>query len=265
MSSNGRIIWREAVVANSASAPRWKAPAGLKILVPGYAQWRWNQRERATVLFGSFVMAVGVGIFTWGTITALAVFAFAFGTHVVSTVDVMRQTAFPGFGRWMPWLSASGGLAVGVYGPAVCVASLVAWPASSHQADRETSSRYLVNYLAYRKDVPTRNEWIWIRPSRYRDGRVGQIVAIPGQEVEWTGNQLRVDGKRLWLATPCHSLHPPEEMAYVVPAKHFLVNTDTSRTARRSRSGGLELVPADEIAGRAWARLYPIQDRELLQ
>jgi|GEM_PF-1442135 len=265
MARNGRIVWQEGVGSKSASALRWKAPAGLKILVPGYAQWTWHQPERAAVLFGSFLMAVGVGIFTWGTGTGLAVLAFAFGTHVASTVDVVRQTAFPGFGRWMPWLSASGGLAMGVYGPVVGLAALVAWPVSSNQADLGRSSGYAVNYLAYRSHAPSRGDWIWVRPSRTRDGRVGKIIAAPGQEVEWTGNQLRVDGKRLWLATPCHSLHPPEEMAYVVPADHFLVNTGTSRSAGRSRSGGLELVPADQIAGRAWARLYPIQDRQLLQ
>src|SRR5262245_14529831 len=85
-----------------ADDPRARRRAGLRILVPGYAQWSWRQRERAAVLFGSFAMALIVATFCWGTRTGLAILAFAFGTHVVSVVDVVRQSAFPGFGRWAP-------------------------------------------------------------------------------------------------------------------------------------------------------------------
>src|SRR5262245_13218377 len=70
-----------------------QSPAGLGILIPGYAQWRWNQRERALVLFGSFAAALVVGAFAWGTATGAAVLAFAFAAHVVSVVDVFRQSA----------------------------------------------------------------------------------------------------------------------------------------------------------------------------
>ena len=48
-------------------------PAGLRILVPGYAQWSWRQRERALVFFGSFAAALLVGLFAWGTRTGAAV------------------------------------------------------------------------------------------------------------------------------------------------------------------------------------------------
>ncbi len=266
MSRSGRIIWREGVVPTAAAALRWKAPAGLKILVPGYAQWTWNQRERAMVLFGSFIMALGAGIFTWGTATGLFVLAFAFSTHVVSTVDIVRQTAFPGFGRWMPWLSASGGLAMGVYAPVFGLATLVAWPVTSTPRDGAPSSGYLVNSMAYRHHTPAYGDLVWIRPTRSRAGRVGRVIATPGQEVEWISNQLRVNGKRLWLGTPCHSLHPPEEIAYVVPANQYLVKPDASLdSSRSSKMGGLELIPAEQVAGQAWARTYPIQDRQLLQ
>src|SRR5262245_6136862 len=96
---------------------RSKSRAGILILIPGYAQWSWRQRERALVLFGSFAVSIAVGLFCWGTPTGLAILAFAFGAHVFSVADVVRQSAFPGFGRWAPWVSASGGLALGVYVP----------------------------------------------------------------------------------------------------------------------------------------------------
>src|SRR5262249_17491556 len=80
--------------------------AGLKVLVPGYPQWSWRQRGRASVLLGSYAAALGVGLFCWGTPTGFVVLAFAYGTHVVSVTDVIRQQAFPGFGRWVPALSS---------------------------------------------------------------------------------------------------------------------------------------------------------------
>src|SRR5438477_4641868 len=81
--------------------------AGLRILFPGAAQWSWRQRERAAVFFGSFATALVVGLFTWGTKTSVAILVFAFGMHVASAADAIRQGAFPGFGRWVPTVSAS--------------------------------------------------------------------------------------------------------------------------------------------------------------
>ena len=57
-------------------------PAGLRILIPGYAQWSWRQRERGLVFFGSFAAALAVGLFTWGTGASAAILMFAFVAHV---------------------------------------------------------------------------------------------------------------------------------------------------------------------------------------
>src|SRR5689334_15841911 len=54
MDSDGRAGERGA--RRGAHELRAKSRAGLKILIPGYVQWTWRQRERAAVLFGSFVM-----------------------------------------------------------------------------------------------------------------------------------------------------------------------------------------------------------------
>ena len=141
--------------------------AGLKVLVPGYAQWSWRQRERGLVLFGSFAAALAVGGFAWGTRTGLAVLAFAFGTHVVSVVDVIRQSAFPGFGRWVPLFSASTGLGLAMYAPALALASLVAWPAYRGGSTRDA---YLVDYGAYREVGPKRGDWVWLRAESALEG-----------------------------------------------------------------------------------------------
>lgn len=57
MDSDGRT--GERGVRSGAQELRGKSRAGLKILIPGYVQWTWRQRERAAVIFGSFAMAMG--------------------------------------------------------------------------------------------------------------------------------------------------------------------------------------------------------------
>lgn len=244
--------------------PREGTPAGLRILIPGYMQWTWRQRERAVILFGSFVAALGMGVFAWGTRTGTAVLVFAFATHVVSAVDVFRQNAFPGFGRWMPLASASGGLALGIYVPLLAVATFLAWPVMQEGAG---SAGFYVNCWAYHDSSPSRGDMVWLRWPGSRGGisPMGQIVAVEGQEVDWSANQLRIDGERVWLKPPCHSEDSPTQMAFRVPAGYVLVNPTSPGDSQTLTSSGPVMVANDQIAGRAWARAYPLRERQLLQ
>lgn len=239
------------------AGPRAKSPAGLRILVPGYAQWTWRQRERGAVLLGSFAAALGMAIFGWGTATGLAVLAFAFGTHVVSVVDVIRQSAFPGFGRWAPVASAGGGLALGVYAPALVVATFVAWPVAQGGVQPWGC---LVNCWAYRNSSPGQGDWVWLRSSPWGEPRVGRVVAKAGQEAHWSENQLRVDGQRRWVGSPFPPGRTPDDLVFRVPDGHVLVNPEPRATPSR-----LVILPEEQIAGRAWARSYPVRDRRLLR
>ncbi len=45
----------------------FESPVGLKMVVPGWPQFSWGQHQRGWVLVGSFVMALAVGLWTWGT------------------------------------------------------------------------------------------------------------------------------------------------------------------------------------------------------
>ena len=224
---------------------------GLKVLVPGYAQWCWRQRERALVLFGSFVMAiVGPARGHLGNLDrSLVVLAFAFTTHVASVVDVIRQSAFPGFGRWMPVASASGGLAA-AYAPVLAVASLLAWPVMHGGA---TDEGYLVNCWAYQAREPQPGEWVWMRSSPWGERHVGRVVAGPGQEVEWADQEFRVDGATLHAGTPFRSLFPPAQLAYKVPQGHVLVHPEAGLSA-----------PSASQSGRAWCWFPAIRSRAAL-
>jgi hypothetical protein len=170
--SRGRV---ESVVSE-------KRPAGLRVLVPGYAQWRWRQRERALVLFGSFVASLGVGVFVWGTRASFLILLFAFGTHVVSVADVIRQSAFPGYGRLVPMVSASAGLGFGCYAPAAALAMVYAWPGFGGE---RASDGYLINRGAYWSSPPATGETAWARlPTAAGRSRSG---SWPGLGSGWSG------------------------------------------------------------------------------
>src|SRR3954452_5776584 len=104
-----RRSWRGTASASAPTPTRAGGP-GLRVLIPGYPQWAWRQRERALVLIGSYAVALGVGLFAWGALIGVAILAFDYGTHAVSAADAVRQVAFPGLGRWVPTISATGGL-----------------------------------------------------------------------------------------------------------------------------------------------------------
>ncbi len=234
-------------------------PAGLRVLVPGLAQWGWRQPERALVLFGSFASALGAGLLAWGTWGGLLLLVFAFGTHVTSTADVIRQGAFPGFGRLVPWATASAGLGLGCYAPALLLATVLAWPGAS-AGGGPAADGYLVNRWAYDHREPVAGHWAWIDAGNGQPPRVARVLAGPGQAVSWTENRIRIDGKPPAFPV-AEAAGRPFEVAFEVPAGFLLVSDGGPPAAGVE---GLRLVARREVEGRAWARLYPVWDRRFL-
>lgn len=232
-------------------------PVGWMILVPGYPQWAWRQGERGAVYFGAFAGAFTVGLFAWGSGAGLAMLGLAFLAHVGSAADAIRQGAFPGFGRWVPAVTASVGLGLGCYAPALALASVVAWPDRPSGRDGEG---YLINRWAYRASEPSPGDWVWYRT---RSGcSLGRLVAGAGRAVEWSGKSLRVDGAPLrWL--PSASGGRPIDLAMEVPEGQVLLAPEGEPPGAAS-SCGLRLVPRGALVGRPWARLYPVWTRRLL-
>ena len=243
----------------SRSEPRIvPALIGLTFFLPGAPQWFWRQRERSLVFFGSFASSMAVGLFTWGTRTGLALVGFAYLAHVVSAADAIRQWSFPGFGRWVPTISASSSLAIGCYGPLLLVGSVVAWP--GHEGGG-TGAGYLVNRWAYGNRIPELGDRVWLaRDQGATAGRVVEVIARPGQNVEWTPRGLRVNGRRTELV-PFRSGKSPLGMEFQVPDGQLLV---TWRSGKAMGPNPWELVSAAQVEGRAWARFFPVWDRRLL-
>jgi hypothetical protein len=235
-------------------------PAGLKLVVPGWPQWCWSQRDRALVLAGSFLLSLLVGAWAWGTWVGWVFFAFAFFTHVTSITDALRQASFPAFSSRTAAVIVTANLGLLFYSPAALLLSILAWPGVSPQ---EIGTGYAVNCWAYRNASPRIGDWIWARLQSHGKPHAAQIVATPGQEVEWNGGAWRIDGLPIPLRASPRLTAWPQTCRFHVPSDQVLVEPEEPEAAT-SAIGQLVLVPAQDIVGRAWARLYPMWDRRLL-
>ncbi len=249
---------------SQSSATRARPAAGWRIVVPGLPQWTWGQRGRGLVLFGTHLAALGIGLFAWGTPIGGLILAFSVAAHVASAADVVRQSAFPGFGRAVTWASASTGVGLCGYGPALALGAALAWPAAGPVA---ADGSFAVNRLAYRREAPRAGEWIWLAAEPGGRPAIGRVVATPGQRVAWVDGRLHIDGREAnWNARPddrrLRSLgfEVPEGMVLVAPGSPVGPRVRTTEPT----VGGLVLVDRDRVAGRAWARIAPIWGRRLL-
>ncbi len=164
--------------------------AGLGVLLPGYPQWRWRQRERALVLGGTFGSALAVGLFAWGTPLGLSLLGVAFFCHVASVADAMRQVAFPGFARGVPTLSTSLGLGLGCYGPLLVVATVVAWP-GARRGRRGSDTWSIAGRIR----------------SKSRSRAIGFIIERRGRRVTvWPGWSLGRDRRSNGVTIACESV-----------------------------------------------------------
>jgi hypothetical protein len=233
---------------------------GLRVLLPGLAQLGWKQRDRGVVFLVSFVASLATSGFCWGETLGWAFLGFAFLTQAAAAFDVLHQCAFPIFHARTALAATILGMGLALYLPVAAFLWFYAFPARSGAA---TGVGYLVDCLAYQAKAPRPGEWIWLRPSARLAERAGQVVAVSGQEVEWTGRRWRVDGKDLDFAHPGTLPYYPDGWKFRVPENHVLIGPDTFGATSRPVSP-LVIVGRNQIVGRAWARYYPFWDRCLL-
>jgi hypothetical protein len=239
----------------------FESPLGLKMIVPGWAQFSWGQHQRGWALVGSFAVALVVGLWTWGTWLGWGFFAFAFITQVTSATDVLRQGSFPIYPSRTALLFVSGALALAFYMPVVCLLSVIARPGFEPDG---TGRGFLVNCWAYHGGVePREGQWIWMTLPPRGEQRAGRVVAVSGQEVEWNGRRWQVDGQERPLHSAPHLSAWPQTCRFKVPSNQILVEPELDG-AFAPELGPLVLVSPDRIIGRAWAHFYPVWDRRLL-
>jgi hypothetical protein len=236
------------------------SPIGSRMLLPGLRQHCWGQKQLGWVFFGSFATALIVALWTWGTPQSWGFLAVAFVTQVASLTDVLRQGSFPVYPEKRGLVLVTLSLGLVLYLPVVTVLSIVAWPGFE---PANTGVGFLVNRYAYRAQGPSQGQWVWMHPSAAGEPRAARVVAISGQEVEWTGRSWMVDGKNRSLHSPGRLTSWPQACRFKIPPNQVLVEPRDDG-ASNVPIGPVVLVSPDRIIGRAWAQFYPVWDRRLL-
>ena len=233
----------------SSSALRW--------LVPGWPQWERGHREQAIHLAGMYASSIILGTLSWGTKLGLLAVLCAFSVHLISMTDAIRQAIYPGFSWFVPLSSSSASLGLLLYVPAILGASIFAWPGATGSHGRV----YLVDRGPSAAYSPERGEFIWIGSKRRLDSPpLAKVLALSGQVVEWSRGRLSVNGVFV-EDRPFNPGGGPESVIFEVPAGLLLVGYPVDDPVG-NRWG---LVERDHVEGRAYARLYPIWERRLLQ
>ena len=172
----------------------------------------------------------------------------AFLTHVVSASLVIKQSSFPNYPSRMSSLFVSLALAVFVYLPLSFVLSLLAWPAFEPDG---SGVGFLVNRGAYRSATPRSGQWVWMRRRRSVKPRAAQVVAVSGQEVEWTGRDWTVDGQKHALHSSIRLPAWPLTCRFRVPANQILVEPqDDGVSSSCARPGGARRATIGSSAAR---------------
>lgn len=237
-----------------------RTSAGLGTLVPGLLQRRWGQGQRGWVFFGSFASALAIAFWSWGTNQGWAFLALAFFTHVSSVTDALRQWSFPVYPAKRSLVLVSLSLGLIFYLPVITALSVLAWPGFEPAS---TGVGFLVDRHAYREKGPSQGQWVWVHPSASEEPRAARVVAVSGEEVEWTGHNWRVDGKDCDLLATGRFKSWPQACRFKIPPNQILVEPRDDGVSDLA-IGPVVLVPPERIIGRAWAQFYPIWDRRLL-
>lgn len=232
----------------------------LWALLPGRAQWLDGRRGRSAAIAGAYAGSLAGALLLWGTTSTWFFLVAAVLIQALSWVDAARQNPFSGLTP-TPVLAATGvGLAVVLHAPVVALLTLFAWP--SYGPDPAGGS-YLVNRMAYKDSLPAPGQWVWLDGSATGIQSAARVVAVGGQEVEWTGRRWLVDGRAV-AVDPARGLPAyPRRWKFRVPGNHVLIDPETRARPGEDRAP-LIVVESEHITGRVWARCAPFWERGIL-
>ena len=142
-------------------------------------------------------------------------------------------------------------------------------PSASMEPTLHIGDRVLVNKLSYKfGDIERGDLVVFKRPDVAEEEAavvrdlIKRVIALPGETVEARDGSIYINGKRLeedYLPTGTLSENLPSQ---VVPAGKIWVMGDNRTNSRDSRVLGA--IDADTVHGRAFVRIWPLGDFQLL-
>lgn len=140
-------------------------------------------------------------------------------------------------------------------------------PTGSMEPTLHEGDRVLVNKLSYRlHDVNRGDIVVFERPDEGQasaaedDVRdlIKRVIALPGETVEARDGVVYVDGQRLDEPYLPEGTVTDMDQTYTVPEGHVFVMGDNRGNSHDSRAFGA--IDEDTIVGRAFVRIYPLDD-----
>lgn len=219
------------------------------LVVPGLPQYLWGQRGRGLVFGGWYLSGIAGAVLGWGTWAGPFLVAFAVLVHLVSAVDVLRHSAFPGWGWRVSWAWALGALGLGCYVPALLIALVLAWPAV---VDSRPWAGSLVNLWSYQGAEPVVGDRVWVMKQGLVGPGAAVVVALPGDSVERRDDVYSFPTGNSWPLAQTEGRRVALEVR--VPTGHLLVAFE-ERTGGSGEPARLALVARSAVLGRVWASL----------
>jgi signal peptidase I len=139
-------------------------------------------------------------------------------------------------------------------------------PTGSMEPTLAVNDRVLVNKLAYRLGDPERGDIIVFDapPSARTDDvqeLIKRVIGLPGETIESRDGRIYIDGQLLEepYLTDEHRDNLGEPIGPIlIPEGHYFVMGDNRPNSQDSRFFGV--ISDDAIVGRAFIRIWPIQD-----
>jgi signal peptidase I len=129
------------------------------------------------------------------------------------------------------------------------------------QPNFEESQRIIVNKVVYSLHEPQRGDVIVFKPPfNETKNYIKRVIGLPGESVEIVNGKTYIyttDGTILILDEPYVAETSTRDYAkHTVPDNQYFVMGDNRNNSNDSRSGWM--VPQENIIGKAWLRIWPI-------
>ena len=253
----------------------------LRMIVPGWPQIACGRRLIGWIFLGSYLASLLLGLIFVGTFPGGVLLGLAISLHASSVLDVIFRATPEWPLRLFYSLVCVVLVALVVYLPPGWLIARVAVPQRIVLTTPpfERGDVVLYNPSAYRRAAPELGDVVLYEiPQVQADGqtaggynavynvvgrRIDRIVACPGQKVECTGGEMRIDGRPSpWLPLNPDRL-PPGGLSLTVPGGHYLIVPTTNPQEligvapedwRR-----MSLVPTASLLGRVYLRHQPLR------
>ena len=134
---------------------------------------------------------------------------------------------------------------------------------SSMETTLSTGDQLIVDKISYRFRDPKRYD-IVVFPYRYEENRyyIKRIIGLPGETVQIVDGMVYINGSPLNEHYGNEVIEDPGSAAEPITLgdDEYFVLGDNRNNSQDSRASNVGLIHRDELLGRAWVRIWPLDE-----